>query len=77
MKIQYPFYPVILSNSFFFGHGTIALDMGTREVDYTIQVVSEIINRRLAGEGIDWIDPYRFFWERELKKAEPIKIQYR
>ena len=59
------------------GHGTIALDLGTREVDFTIQVVSEIINRRLAGEGIDWIDPYRFFWERELKKAEPIKIQYR
>lgn len=59
------------------GHGTIGLDNATRDVDYTIKVVSYIINQRLAGSDIDWVAPYEFFWEREKTNAEPIKIQYR
>ncbi len=59
------------------GHGTISLDMAGRDVEYTIKVVSEIINRRMRGEFIDWIDTYQFFWERKFKNMDPIKIQYR
>lgn len=59
------------------GHGTIGLDNAVRDIDYTIKVVSYIINQRLTGSDIDWINPYEFFWEREKTNAEPIKIQYR
>jgi len=59
------------------GHGTIALDGAVREIDYTIKIVSHIINQRLAGRNINWIDPYEFFWEREKANAAPIKLQYR
>ena len=59
------------------GHGTIGLDNAVRDVDYTIKVVSYIINQRLAGSDLDWINPYEFFWQREKENADPIKIQYR
>ena len=59
------------------GHGTIALDNAVRDVDYTIKVVSYIINQRLTGSDLDWINPYEFFWEREKTNAAPIRIQYR
>ena len=59
------------------GHGTIGLDNADKDVDYTIKVVSYIINQRLAGRDLDWIDPYEFFWQREKENADPIKIQYR
>jgi hydroxyacylglutathione hydrolase len=59
------------------GHGAISLDCGTREVDYTIQVVSEVMNRRSRGEDIDWLDPYPFFRDREEKSLGPIQVQYR
>jgi len=59
------------------GHGTIGLDNAVRDVDYTIKVVSYIINQRLNGSDLDWINPYEFFWKREKENADPIKIQYR
>jgi len=59
------------------GHGTIGLDNAVRDVDYTIKVVSYIINQRLNGSDLDWINPYEFFWQREKENADPIKIQYR
>jgi hypothetical protein len=59
------------------GHGTISLDGGTREVDCTLQVVSEVINRRLKGEELDWLDPYPFFRERGDKSLGPVQLQYR
>ncbi|MHC4394929.1 MAG: MBL fold metallo-hydrolase [Planctomycetota bacterium] len=59
------------------GHGTIGLDNAVRDVDYTIKVVSYIINQRLTGSDLDWIDPYEFFWERQRTNADPIRIQYR
>ncbi len=59
------------------GHGTIGLDNAVRDVDYTIKVVSYIINQRLTGSDLDWINPYEFFWQRQKENADPIKIQYR
>jgi glyoxylase-like metal-dependent hydrolase (beta-lactamase superfamily II) len=59
------------------GHGTIALDMADREVDYTIMVVSHILSRQLGGEALEWIDPYPFFWDRQETGAGPVKVLYR
>jgi glyoxylase-like metal-dependent hydrolase (beta-lactamase superfamily II) len=59
------------------GHGTICLDNAVRDVDYTIKVVSYIINQRLVGSDLDWINPYEFFWQRQKENADPIKILYR
>lgn len=47
------------------GHGTISLDMGSREVDCTIQLVTEIVKLRYAGKTLDRIDCYRYHWERK------------
>jgi hydroxyacylglutathione hydrolase len=47
------------------GHGTISLNMGSREVDCTIQLVAKIVKNRQAGVNLDWIDSYQYYWERK------------
>ena len=48
------------------GHGTISLDMGSREVDCAIQLVAKIVKRRQAGVNPGWIDSYKYYWERKF-----------
>jgi glyoxylase-like metal-dependent hydrolase (beta-lactamase superfamily II) len=59
------------------GHSTIDLE-GARESIYrVIQVVSEVLRRRQAGEKTDWLNPYALFWQRKLDggpNIEPLKI---
>jgi len=59
------------------GHSTIDLQGARESVYRVIQVVSEIIRRRQAGEKIDWLNPYELFSKRRLEGApdiEPLKI---
>jgi hypothetical protein len=47
------------------GHGTISLDMGSREVDCTIQLATKIVKKRQAGINLEWIESYEYYWERK------------
>ncbi len=54
------------------GHGTVDLDGAGDSLYRVLQVTSEIIRRRRAGETIDWVDPHELFWRRRLAGKEDI-----
>jgi hypothetical protein len=56
------------------GHSTIDLQGAHESVYRVLQVVSEIIRRRLVGEKLDWLNPYELFWKRRLVGAPEIEL---
>lgn len=52
------------------GHSTIDLENGRDSIYRVLQVTSEIVRRRRAGEAIDWLNSYQFFYEKR-QKGEP------
>lgn len=54
------------------GHGTVDIDGAGDSLHRVLQVTSEIIRRRRAGEAIDWVDPHEMFWRRRLEGKEEI-----
>jgi glyoxylase-like metal-dependent hydrolase (beta-lactamase superfamily II) len=59
------------------GHSTIDLEGARASVYRVLQVVSEIIRRKQAGEKLDWLNTYELFWKRRLTGApeiEPLRI---
>jgi len=58
------------------GHSTIDLENGRESIYRVLQVTSEIIRRRRAGESLDWLNSYQLFYELRLKgelEIEPLK----
>jgi glyoxylase-like metal-dependent hydrolase (beta-lactamase superfamily II) len=48
------------------GHSTIDLERARDGVYQVLQVTSEVMRRRRAGEKIDWLNSYEYFWQCKL-----------
>ncbi|MEA2063948.1 MAG: MBL fold metallo-hydrolase [Gemmatimonadota bacterium] len=54
------------------GHGTLELEGASDSLYKALQVVSHIISLRRSGEDIDWVDPYKLFWQRKIAGSPEI-----
>ena len=45
------------------GHGTVDLEGAQDSLWQVMQITSYIITQRRAGDKLDWINPYQFYWE--------------
>ena len=58
------------------GHGTIDLEGAVDSLYAVIQIVSEVIRRRRAGEKLDGLNAYHFLWQlKHNKVSEPAVLR--